>query len=32
MLAIIDDSNKEIEFADGEKKPPIANFLVEFLQ
>ena len=27
----IDDKNNEIEFADGEKKFPIVNFLIEFL-
>ena len=28
---LIDDKNKEIEFADGGKKFPVVNFLIEFL-
>ena len=30
-IKLIDDNNKKIEFADGEKKFPIVNFLTEFL-
>ena len=29
-IKLIDDKNKEIEFADGEKKFPIIIFLIEF--
>ena len=30
-IKLIDDKNKETEFADGGKKFPIVNFLIEFL-
>ena len=30
-IKLVDDKNKEVEFADGEKKFPIVNFLIEFL-
>ena len=30
-IKLIDDNNKETEFADEEKQFPIVNFLIEFL-
>ena len=30
-IKLSDDKNKETEFADGEKRFPIVNFLIEFL-
>ena len=30
-IKLVDDKNKDIEFADGKKKFPIVNFLIEFL-
>ena len=30
-IKLVDDKNKDIEFADRKKKFPIVNFLIEFL-
>ena len=30
-IKLIEDNNKEIEFADGEKKFPIVHYLIEFI-